>query len=131
MAEAHAGRFSGNFSLKTVYTTLAKRYWWNRMYRDVHLHCRSCLTCALRAMVAQYAVKYGTNWDENLLHLLFAYRTKSHESTGESPFFLLYGRDGRIPCESMLSTKQTAYQVDIDDYKSELVFSLTEAWQVA
>ena len=46
MAEAHAGRFSGHFSPKAVHTTLAKRYWWDRMYRDVHSHCRSCLTCA-------------------------------------------------------------------------------------
>ena len=82
-------------------------------------------------MVAKYAVKYGTNWDEHLPHLLFAYWTKPHESTGESLFFLLYGRDARIPCESVLSTKGTPYQVDIDDYKSELVFSLAEAWQVA
>ena len=82
-------------------------------------------------MVAKYAAKYGTDWDEHLPYLLFAYRTKPHESTGESPFFLLYGRDAHIPCESVLSTKQTPYQVDIDDYKSELVFSLAEAWQVA
>ena len=46
MAEANAGRFSGHFSPKAAYTTLAKRYWWDGMYRDVHSHCRSCLTCA-------------------------------------------------------------------------------------
>jgi len=44
---------------------------------------------------------------------------------------LLYGRDARIPCESTLSTTRTAYQVDIDDYKSELVHGLPEAWQLA
>ena len=85
----------------------------------------------LRAMLAKYAAKFGVNWDEHLHHLLFAYRTKPHESTGESPFSLLYGRDARIPCETMLSTTCTAYQVDIDDYKSELVFGLSEAWELA
>ena len=72
-----------------------------------------------------------TDWDKHLPHLLFAYQTKPHESTRESSFFLLYGQDACIPCESVLSTKQTPYQVDIDDYKSELMFSLAESWQVA
>ena len=66
----------------------------------------------LQAMLAKYAAKFGVNWGEHLHHLLFAYRTKPHESTGESPFFLLYGRDARIPCETTLSTTHTAYQVD-------------------
>ena len=79
-------------------------------------------------MVAKYMVKYGTDWEEHLLHLLFAYVTKPHESTGKSLFLLLYGRDARIPCESVLSTKRTPYQVDVDDDKSELVFSLVEAY---
>ena len=85
----------------------------------------------LRALVAKHAAKYGSNWDECLPHLLFAYRTKPHESTGESPFFLLHGRDARIPCDALLLTKRTPYQVDIDDYKSELVFGLAEAWRTA
>ena len=82
-------------------------------------------------MLAKYAERFGRNWDEHLQELLFAYRTKPHESNHESPFFLLYGRDAKLPCDSTLSAKRTAYQVDIDDYKSELVWSLTDAWEVA
>ena len=63
----------------------------------------------LQAMLAKYAAKFGVNWDEHLHHLLFAYRTKPHESIGGSPFFLLYGRDARIPCETTLSTTHIAY----------------------
>ena len=44
---------------------------------------------------------------------------------------MLYERDARIPCESTLSMTRTAYQVDIDDYTSELVHGLSEAWQLA
>ena len=82
-------------------------------------------------MIAKSVDKFGVNWDEHLPHLLFAYRTKPHESTGESPFYLLYGRDARVPTEAALSTVRTAYQVDIDDYKSELVYGLSKSWKIA
>ena len=259
MSEAHEGRFAGHFSPKSVYNKLAQYYWWDGMYRDVHAHCRSCLTCAsyqgtgrrvkpqllsipvggpfhrvgvdimelpltshgnkyvisfvdyltkwvesfpsdnqtsetivrllvdhvicrhgvpemlisdrganllstlmkevsevmgmrkinttayhpqadglvenfnrtLQAMIAKSVDVFGTDWDEYLPHLLFAYRTKPHDSTGESPFYLLYGRDARIPTESALSAKRTPYQVDVDDYRSELVHGLSEAWRIA
>ena len=85
----------------------------------------------LQAMIAKSVDVFGTDWDEYLPHLLFAYRTKPHDSTGESPFYLLYGRDARIPTESALSAKRTPYQVDIDDYRSELVHGLSEAWRIA
>ena len=83
-----------------------------------------------REDIESHAAKFGVNWDEHLHHLLFAYRTKPHKSTGESPFFLLYGRDARIPCEATLSTPRTAYQIDMDDYKTELMDGLSTAWEL-
>ena len=55
-------------------------------------------------MIAKYISQYGDNWDEYLPKLLFPFCTKCHDSTGESPFFLLYGRDAGLP-EETLSTK--------------------------
>ncbi len=75
--------------------------------------------------------RFGVKWDEHLPQLLFAYRTKPHESTGESPFFLLFGRDARIPCDAVLVLKRSPYRVDIDDCKSELAEGLAEAWETA
>ncbi len=46
MQGAHAGKFSGHFAARSTYATLARRYWWDGMYRDVVAFCRSCLTCA-------------------------------------------------------------------------------------
>ena len=85
----------------------------------------------LRSMIAKYCAIYGPNWDEYLQRLLFAYRTKSHESTKESPFFLLYGRDARIPTDEALTFEKSPYLIDTDDYKIELMRSLTEAWRIA
>ncbi len=83
----------------------------------------------LRAMLAKYLGRFGANWDEHLPRLLFAYRTKPHESIGESPFFLLYGRDARIPSDADLVPKRSPYQVDTVDYKSELAMGLADAWE--
>ena len=87
--------------------------------------------CSLQAMIAKSVDVFGTDWDEYLPLLIFTYHTKPHDSTGESPFYFLCGRDTRIPTELALSTERTPYQVDIDDYQTELVHGLYEAWCIA
>ena len=47
LAEAHAERFSDHFSPKAMYMTLVKRYWWDRMYRDVYSHCTEAVSLVL------------------------------------------------------------------------------------
>ena len=83
----------------------------------------------IRAMIAKHAHKFGNDWDKYLQQLLFAYRVKPHDSSSESPFFLLYGRDARCPMETALSQPLSPYKVDIDDYRSEVTLGLAEAWK--
>ena len=44
---------------------------------------------------------------------------------------MLYGRDPRQPIDEALSCPTTPYVVDTDDYKSELVHRLSDAWKAA
>ena len=85
----------------------------------------------LRGMIAKQAHKFGPDWDLHLQQLMFTYQAKSHESRGESPFFLIYGRDPRLPTESALSTPVTCYQENLDDYREGLVAGLSETWRIA
>ena len=85
----------------------------------------------LTDMLAKTVQKNGRDWDQHLPQVLFAYRTSLQESTKESPFFLLYGRDDQLPTEATVSQPRTRYQVDLDDYKTHLTSSLTEAWELA
>ena len=71
------------------------------------------------------------DWDEHLQMLLFAYRSSVQASTQESPFFLLYGSDTRLPTETALSGAVSPYLVDISDYQTELVRRMSTAWSVA
>ena len=85
----------------------------------------------LIAMIAKQAAVYGSEWDRYLCYLLFAYRVKCHDSTQESPFFLLYGRDARIPIEAGLTQPRRMSQVDVDDYKVEMLEGFATAWTTA
>ena len=54
----------------------------------------------LTDMLAKTVDKSGRDWDRHLPHVLFGYRVSPQESTRESPFFLLYGRDAQLPTEA-------------------------------
>ena len=47
----------------------------------------------LTDMLSKTVEKGGRDWDVRLPYVLFAYRSSPQESSRESPFFLLYGRD--------------------------------------
>ena len=44
-------------------------------------------------------------WDEYLDSVIFVYRTSKQASTRFSPFFLLYGREPRLPIDLIVSNK--------------------------
>ena len=82
-------------------------------------------------MISKSLDSGSLEWDQQLPLLLFAYRSTAQESTKESPFFLLYGRDPRLPTGSELSDVEAAYLVDMDDYRTEFLVSLAKAQKIA
>ena len=56
----------------------------------------------LQNIIAKASDQNPTEWDKQLPLLLFAYRSVVQESMKESPFFLLYGRDPRLPTGTIL-----------------------------
>ena len=85
----------------------------------------------LTDMLAKTVEKNGKNWDTQIPYVLFAYRTSPQESTNESPFFLLYGRDALLPVEETLSPAPCRSAIDISDYKCEVQQSMQESWDLA
>ena len=82
-------------------------------------------------MIAKSCDVKERNWDDYLPYLLFAYRVSAQSSTKESPFFLVYGRDPRIPTKSVLSHSRSPYAIDVEDYKEDLLTNLSLAWKSA
>lgn len=40
------------------------------------------------------------DWDKHIAPVLFAYRTSKHSTTKMTPFFLVYGREAKLPIDS-------------------------------
>ena len=55
------------------------------------------LNGTLKSTLRKFVNKTGKDWDEYIPYLLFAYREVPQESTGFTPFELLYGRRVREP----------------------------------
>ena len=51
----------------------------------------------LMNILAMYTKAHQKDWDTYLPYILHAYRTSVHTSTGEIPYFLMYGRDAKMP----------------------------------
>ena len=51
----------------------------------------------LKAMLTKVVTNKGRDWDRLPGPQLFGYQAMIHFLTGETPFFLLYGRDAKLP----------------------------------
>lgn len=69
--------------------------------------------CTLTNMLAKTVERHGKDWDERLPYVLYAYRASLQTSTRESPFFLLYGRDSRLPNEEVISPPLERFPHDL------------------
>jgi len=64
-------------------------------------------------------VKEIDEWDLQLPYAVFAYRTAVHETTKETPFFLLYGRDPLLPSDLFMNKWMEGHK-GIEQYTAEI-----------
>lgn len=57
----------------------------------------------LADMISHFVAEDHKDWDRFLPHLLFAFNTSIHESTGYSPFFLLHGYEADLMIDQALA----------------------------
>jgi len=63
--------------------------------------------------------------------VLFVYRTCVQESAHESPIYLLYGRDPRLPTERVLCPAKVRTEIDLKEYGQDLTLKTSQAWELA
>ena len=85
----------------------------------------------LKTMLRKHAAQYGAQWDRYLSGVLWAYRNTPHEATGEKPSFLLFGLDCRSPTEAALLPPNSLESMEMSDYRTQLIQSLSSAREIA
>ena len=80
--------------------------------------------------LSHYVSSSQKDWDRYLNPVLFGYRISPSELTGESPFFLLYGRQPRLPMDvSMLPPRDIS--ASIADHRARVVENIEIAQRIA
>ncbi|EFO93101.1 hypothetical protein CRE_10000 [Caenorhabditis remanei] len=86
-------------------------------------------------LTSKYVNKDHTDWDTILPALTFCYNTTIHDSTGETPFFLINGRDPIFSIDNIIDPSPGALTDantdEIDNFRKELVLNIREAWSHA
>ena len=85
------------------------------------------------AMLKTLAAKDKLNWHKQLGKLAYAYNSTVHKSTGFSPHFLMFGREARMPVDSVLTTDavEPKMQKSYANYVNEWERSMNEAFAIA
>ena len=60
----------------------------------------------LLGMLATTVDSYPSSWEQNIRRVCLAYNSSVHASTGFSPFFLMFGRQVKLPVDLMYGTTQ-------------------------
>ena len=82
-------------------------------------------------MLSMYVNSYHNDWDGLIDFVTFAYNTSRQETTGYSPFYLLYGREAVLPIDVALGNNPDLGLDDGDpsDRVRTLTAKLSQRWR--
>ena len=80
--------------------------------------------------LSMYVSTHQKDWDEHLPIILFAYRVSPNATTQESPFYLLYGREPRLPIDASLLVTPSNLSSSVSELRSRVVENLENAQRI-
>ena len=84
----------------------------------------------LAEAISMFVNSEQTDWDLYIPSILFAYRVSPCVSTGDSPFYLLYGREPRLPPDVSL-LPPTALSASVEEHRKRIVTQIETAQSLA
>eukprot|EP00795_Rhopilema_esculentum_P008405 gene8405-biopygen9466 len=80
--------------------------------------------------LSMYVSSNQKDWDKHIPMVLFAYRVSPNATTGESPFYLLYGREPRLPIDAALILPDSKLSSSVAKLRAEIVQNLENAQSI-
>ncbi|PIK57511.1 hypothetical protein BSL78_05575 [Apostichopus japonicus] len=86
----------------------------------------------LKSELSKRLFSTGNQWDKMLNHIAFSYNTSVHSSIGYSPFFLVNGREARMPLEVMFGDTPVGYSChsSYGDFVDDITKRMKEASKI-
>ena len=117
------------------------RVYWPGLLQDVHSYLATCSVCLapevawtcrggspILMMLAMFAGENRDDWDDLLSAVMMAYRSSVHESTGFSPYRLMFGEECTLPMDVGLTRRD---QDSPDPIKNPYALWVQDALEVA
>lgn len=90
------------------------------------------LNGTMKQMIAMYTNDAADDWDEYLQAVMFAYNTAKQESTGMTPYSLLFGVEARTPADIGHGVQLTDYGPErVMDWRERLILTLQQTRELA
>ena len=85
----------------------------------------------LLSMLRTLPESQKTSWSEHLNKVVNAYNCTRHNSTGHSPFFLLFGRNPRLPIGIIFDTSHQTGAGNYSEYVRKWKTAMENAYEIA
>ncbi|XP_068206168.1 uncharacterized protein [Palaemon carinicauda] len=137
-ADSHLG-------ITKTYECISQDFYWPNMKNDIKEYVKTCTTCqktngalerthqTIKNLLRKYIHSSGNEWDCDLELIMYIIRGVRKQSTGMSPFELLFGRRPRTILSSVKERilKLGDNEVPLSQYISELNRKLSDLHSIA